>query len=57
MRWCAQIGINPTGKRPGQAAVQPDPPKRITHGSKEEAKAKIISADGSSNTGGFNCCG
>ena len=56
MRWCAQIGINPTGKRPGQAAPQPDPSKDH-HGSKEEAKAKIISADGSSNAGSFNCCG
>jgi len=27
------------------------------HGSKEEAKAKIISADGSFHAGGFNCCG
>jgi hypothetical protein len=34
MRWCAQIGNNPTGKRPGQAARQPDP-SRITMAAKK----------------------
>ena len=55
MQCCAQIGINPTGKRPGQAARQPDPSK-THHGSEEEAKAKIISAHGSSNADSFKCC-
>ena len=40
MGWCAQIGINPTGKRPGQAAVQPDPPKRIPMAAKKKRKPK-----------------
>jgi hypothetical protein len=57
MQCCAQIGINPTGKRLGQAAVQPDPPKKIPNGSEEEAKAKIISAYRSSNASSFNCFG
>ena len=40
MQWCAQIGINPTGKRPGQAARQPDPPKRIPMAAKKKRKPK-----------------
>jgi len=56
MRWCAQIGINPTGKRPGQAALQPDPSKD-RRGSKEEAKPKIIESDGSPLVGLFNRSG
>ena len=34
------IGINPTGKRPGQAAKQPDPPKRIPMAAKKKRKPK-----------------
>ena len=40
MRWCAQIGINPTGERPGQAAPQPDPPNRTTMAAKKKRKPK-----------------
>jgi hypothetical protein len=40
------IGINPTGKRPDQAVVQPDPSNRIAVGKKEEAKIKVSASDG-----------
>jgi hypothetical protein len=45
MRCCAQIGINPTGKRPGQAAVQPDPPKRITMAAKKRKPKSLRRMD------------
>jgi hypothetical protein len=45
MRWCAQIGINPTGERPGQAAAwQPDPPNRIVMAAKKNRKPKSLRA-------------
>ena len=44
MRSCVQIGINPTGKRPGQAAEQPDPLKRISMASKKKRKPKSLRA-------------
>jgi hypothetical protein len=52
---CAQIGLNPTGKRPGQAAVQPGWSK--DHHASEEAQTEITTADGSSNAGSFKCGG
>jgi hypothetical protein len=54
---CSRSGSTRQGKRPDQVAVQPDPPKKDTHGSEEEAKGKIITADGSSSIGTFDCSG
>jgi hypothetical protein len=38
------IGINPTGKRPGQAARRPDPPNRKTVTAKKKRKPKSLRA-------------
>ena len=38
----AQIGNNPTGKRPGLAAGQPDRPKRIPMAAKKKRKPKLF---------------
>ena len=38
------IGINPTGKRPGQAAWQPDPPNRMPMAAKKKRKPKSLRA-------------
>ena len=40
MQGCAQIGINSTGKRPGQAAVQPDPFQGLPMEAKKKRKPK-----------------
>lgn len=57
MQWCAQIWINPTGKRPGRLPCSQPPPKKDARGSKEEANVKIVAGDGSPNLGAFHCSG
>lgn len=38
----SRSGTNPTGKRPGQAATQPDPPNRITMAAKKKRKSNSV---------------
>ncbi len=38
----SRSGTNPTGKRPGQVALQPDPPNRITMAAKKKRKSKSV---------------